>query len=89
MPVIVTTHIPALPPEAYDETARRLAGALRASEGFIAHAASADAAGLTVVELWEAEASWRRFFDAHVRPGLPGDLPEPTVAELRNAILAG
>ena len=88
MPVIITTHIPALPAEAYDETARLLADPLRRSDGFIAHAARADAEGVTVTELWEAEEDWRRFFDAYVGPNMPEGLPAPTVVEQRNAIAA-
>lgn len=54
MPVMVTTRIPGLPAETYDQTAAHLAGPLRDTDGFIAHAASADAHGVTVTELWEA-----------------------------------
>jgi heme-degrading monooxygenase HmoA len=87
MPVLVTTRIPGLPAEAYDETAAQLAGALRSTEGFIAHAGSADVDGVTVTELWEKEADWAGFFETHVRPNLPESLPAPTVVEIRQTIL--
>lgn len=73
--------------EAYDETAAHLAGPLRGADGFIAHAATADADGVTVTELWEAEGDWSRFFETHVKPNVPATLPPPTVVEMRNTIL--
>jgi heme-degrading monooxygenase HmoA len=87
MPVIVTTRLQGMPPQAYDETATHLTDALRAADGFIAHAATADGGGVTVTELWDDEADWQRFFDAHVKPHVPAELPPPAVVELRNAIV--
>jgi heme-degrading monooxygenase HmoA len=87
MPVLVTTRIPGLPAEAYDETAAHLAGPLRGAEGFIAHAAAADSDGVTVTELWEKEADWMGFFETYVKPNLPETLPAPTMVEIRNTIL--
>lgn len=87
MPVIVTTRLQGMPPQAYDQTATQLAAALRTADGFIAHAATADHDGITVTELWDDAADWQRFFDAHVKPNVPPELPPPAVVELRNAIL--
>lgn len=86
MPVIVTTRLEGMPPQAYDQTAGHLADALRTAEGFIAHAAATDEEGVTVTELWEDAGHWQRFFDTHVKPNIPSELPAPTVVELRNAI---
>lgn len=87
MPVLVTTRLQGMPPQAYDQIAVHLADALRAADGFIAHAATADDDGVTVTELWDDAGDWRRFFDAHVRPNVPAELAPPAVVELRNAIL--
>jgi hypothetical protein len=87
MTVIVTTRIPGLPAEAYDETSTHLAAPLRSASGFIAHVAQADAEGVTVTELWSEQADWQQFFDTYVKPNLPPTLPAPTVVEQRNAIL--
>jgi hypothetical protein len=87
MPVLVTTRLQGMPPHAYDQTAIHLADALRAADGFVAHAATADDDGVTVTELWDDTADWQRFFDAHVKPNLPAELPPPSVVELRNAIV--
>jgi heme-degrading monooxygenase HmoA len=76
-----------MPPQAYDQTASQLAGALRAADGFIAHAATADDDGVTVTELWADAVDWQRFFDAHVKPNVPAELPPPAVVELRNTIV--
>jgi heme-degrading monooxygenase HmoA len=87
MPVIVTTRLEGMPTQAYDQTADHLAHALRAADGFIAHAAAADGDGVTVIELWDDAGDWQRFFDVHVKPNVPRDLPPPAVVELRNAIV--
>jgi hypothetical protein len=87
MPVMVTTRLQGMPPEAYDETAGHLAAPLRGATGFIAHAATADADGVTITELWHAEGDWRRFFDAQVKPNLPHTVQPPDIVELRNAIV--
>jgi heme-degrading monooxygenase HmoA len=87
MTVLVTTRIPSLPGEAYDQTAAALAEPLRAAPGFIAHAATVDDGGVTVTELWDASDDWRAFFEANVKPSLPDTLPPPETVELRNAIL--
>jgi heme-degrading monooxygenase HmoA len=87
MPVLVTTRIPGLPAEAYDETAAHLAGPLRGAQGFIAHAGAADPDGVTVTELWEQEADWLGFFETYVKPNLPETLPAPSVVEIRNTIV--
>lgn len=88
MSVLVTTRIPDLPGDAYDQIAAQLAEPLRAADGFIAHAASSSRDGVTVTELWEARADWQRFFEANVEPNLPAGLPAPTITEVRNTILA-
>jgi quinol monooxygenase YgiN len=87
MPVIVTTRLDGMPTQAYDQTADHLADALRAADGFIAHAAAADGDGVTVIELWDDAGDWQRFFDVHVKPNVPRDLPPPAVVGLRNAIV--
>ena len=87
MSAMVTTRIPGLPGEAYDQIASQLDGALRNAPGFIAHAATVDPDGITVTELWEAEANWQQFFDTYVKPNLPAGVPTPSVTNLRNTIV--
>jgi hypothetical protein len=87
MSVIVTTRLQGLPPQAYDETSAQLEGVLRNADGFIAHAATVDSDGVSVVELWDAADDWERFFATYVKPNLPDDLPPPVVVEVRNTIL--
>jgi hypothetical protein len=83
----VTTRIPGLPAETYDRTAAHLAGHLRDADGFIAHAASTDAHGVTATELWEAQTHRDQFLEKYVKPNLPVTLPPPTVVDIRNTIL--
>jgi heme-degrading monooxygenase HmoA len=87
MTVIVTTQLHGLPPEGYDASAAHLAAPLRDADGFIAHAATVDPDGVTVTELWRSADDWQRFFDAHVKPSLPAELPPPAIVEARNTIL--
>jgi heme-degrading monooxygenase HmoA len=83
----VTTRIPSLPGEIYDQTAAALAEPLRGAPGFLAHVATVDDDGVTVTELWEAPSDWQAFFEAYVQPNLPDTLPPPETVELRNAIV--
>jgi heme-degrading monooxygenase HmoA len=86
MAITVTTHLPGLPAEAYDSIAAQQAEPLRAAPGFVSHAATVSAEGVTVVETWEERENWQQFFDERVKPHLPPGLPAPTVVELHNVI---
>lgn len=88
MSVMVVTRIPGLPAEAYEEIVSNLEEPLRAAPGFLSHAGAADADGVTVTELWDDEADWRRFFEANVEPNLPPGLPAPEVVALRRVVMA-
>jgi hypothetical protein len=85
MAVLVTTHLPGLPAEAYDSIASQQAEPLRAARGFVSHAATVSAEGVTVVETWSAREDWQQFFEERVKPHLPPGVSQ-TVAELHNVI---
>ncbi len=79
----MTQHVPGMPAEAYDQTTAQVGDTLRGAPGFISHAGVVDADGVTVTELWETREQWQTYFDEHVKPHLPPDLPEPSFTELR------
>lgn len=87
MSVMVTTRIPGLPAGVYDQVIGALEQPLRAAPGFVFHAGAADADGVTVTEVWDEEADWRRFFEASVQPNLPPGLPAPEVVAVRRAVV--
>ena len=86
MPIVMTQNVPGMPGEMYDQIISALADPLSHASGFVSHAAVAGADGVTVTEIWESKDQWAAWFDASVRPHLPPGVPEPTIAEVRNAI---
>jgi len=89
MSVMVTTRIPGLPAETYDGIVTSLEQTLRGATGFVAHAGLADDDGVTVIELWDEEDDWRRFFETNVQSNLPPGLPAPEIVSVRRVLLAG
>ena len=50
-------------------------------EGILAHAAGSTADGFCVIEWWNSESEWDRFFAERLRPAFEkvGDIPQPQV----------
>ena len=63
-------------------------GDLQSAKGFIAHYAFLEGDGLTVSELWDTQADHDAFFDEHIRPKLPQEIPTPAVFEVLNTATA-
>ncbi|RZL73428.1 MAG: hypothetical protein EOP32_36845 [Rhodococcus sp. (in: high G+C Gram-positive bacteria)] len=61
---------------------------LQSAKGFIAHYAFLEGDGLTVSEIWDTQADHDAFFDEHIRPKLPQEIPSPAVFVVLNAITA-
>ena len=79
MTVLMTSEMPGVTPDGYDRLAAAQLGSLRATDGFIAHAAGPVDGGFRVTELWESEDAHATWFDAHVAPTLPAGSPPPDV----------
>jgi hypothetical protein len=52
-------------------------------EGLLAHAAGSTSDGFCVVEWWDSEAAWDKFFAERLAPafGKVGDIPQPQVTQ--------
>lgn len=86
MAISITNHAPGMTAEIYDGVMANAREPMKASEGFISHAATVTDDGVTVTEVWESREQWQQWFDSSVRPHLPPGAPEPTVTELHNAL---
>ncbi|EKT80481.1 hypothetical protein Rwratislav_00280 [Rhodococcus wratislaviensis IFP 2016] len=61
---------------------------LQSAKGFIAHYAFLEGDGLTVSEIWDTQADHDAFFDEHIKPKLPQEIPTPAVFEVLGATTA-
>ena len=80
MPIMITSDLAGATQNDYEHLAAGLLAALKAANGFIAHAAGPIEGGYQVSELWESEEAHRAWFEAYVVPFLPAGAPRPTVA---------
>ncbi|KXF49522.1 hypothetical protein AXA44_24195 [Rhodococcus sp. SC4] len=61
---------------------------LQSAKGFVAHYAFLEGDGLTVSEIWDTQADHDAFFDEHIKPKLPQEIPTPAVFEVLGATTA-
>jgi heme-degrading monooxygenase HmoA len=80
MPIMMTSDLAGATHDDYEHLAAALLAALKAADGFIAHAAGPIEGGYQVSELWESEEAHHAWFETHVIPSLPAGAPRPTVA---------
>ena len=87
MPVLMIGEVPDLTEEIYAGMIGQLSPLMRASNGFIAHAAGPSPnGGWRVVEIWESEEDGEKWFDENVKPNLPPDIaPDRTYYPLHTA----
>ena len=87
MAVLAATVITGLDSATYDQMASGLGQALTATPGLRSHMAYPAHAGWTVVEVWDNEAAFQTFFDAHEQANVPPGT-EPILIELHNMLKA-
>ena len=62
-------------------------------DGILAHAAGSTDAGFCVIEWWQSEAHWDKFFADRLRPAFEavGEIPQPQVTrfEVHSSYVAG
>ena len=62
-------------------------------DGILAHAAGSTDAGCCVIEWWQSEAHWDKFFADRLRPAFEavGEIPQPQVTrfEVHSSYVAG
>jgi hypothetical protein len=87
MPVLMIGEVPNLTEEVYAGMIGQLMPVMRASNGFISHAAGpSPTGGWRVVEVWESEEDSEKWFNENVKPNLPpGVTPNRTSYPLHTA----
>jgi len=88
MSVVVRHHAPGMTADQYSAIADVTMADLQSAKGFIAHYAFLEGDGLTVSEIWDTQADHDAFFNEHIRPKLPQEIPTPAVFEVLNAATA-
>lgn len=88
MSVVVRHHAPGMTADQYSAIADGTMGDLQSAKGFIAHHAFLEGDGLTVSEIWDTQADHDAFFDEHIKPKLPQEIPTPAVFEVLNTTAA-
>jgi heme-degrading monooxygenase HmoA len=64
----------------YDQIAPPLVAQLTKQPGFLLHVTYEDAAGFVVAELWETQEQHDTWFDANVKPNVPGEISQEVIA---------
>lgn len=88
MSVVIRHHAPGMTADQYSGIAEVTLDELESATGFVAHYAFLEGDGLTVSEIWDTQADHDAFFDEHIKPKLPQEIPTPAVFEVLNAITA-
>ncbi len=88
MTILMTSDMPGVTQEGYDQMVAALGPLLTATPGFLTHVAGPIDGGFRVTELWESEAAHTEWYTTHVAPGVPGDAPQPriTVQEITKSL---
>ena len=74
MAVLMTAHIPGATKEMIDGM-RPLLELIRSAKGFVLHANGPAPGGWRVTEVWDTQADFEAWFEAHVKPAFPEDGP--------------
>lgn len=88
MSVAIRHHAPGMTVDQYSAIADVTLDELQSAKGFVAHYAFLEGDGLTVSEIWDTQVDHDAFFDVHIKPKLPQEIPTPAVFEVLNAITA-
>jgi heme-degrading monooxygenase HmoA len=79
MAVLIRHRTTGLGPADYDEIAPRLVPLLKQQPGFLLHVSYEDAQGFVVGEIWESQQQHDTWFDANVKPNVPGEITQEVV----------
>jgi heme-degrading monooxygenase HmoA len=67
-------------PAQYDEASPPLVEKLKTQPGFLLHVSYDDADGFVVAEVWETQEQHDTWFDANVKPNVPGEITQEVLA---------
>jgi heme-degrading monooxygenase HmoA len=89
MAVLMTAHIPGATQEMIDGMSPILEN-LRGQKGFVVHANGPAPGGWRVTEVWDSQADFEAWFEAHVKPAFSegGPMPSITFDELNEVVTA-
>ncbi len=76
---VLIRHRASMTPAQYDETAPALIEMLKKQPGFLIHVAYEDASGFVVAEVWETQEQHDAWFDANVKPNVPGEITQEVI----------
>jgi heme-degrading monooxygenase HmoA len=63
----------------YDEVSPALVELLKKQPGFLLHVSYEDARGFVVAEVWETQEQHDTWFDAYVKPNVPGEITQEAI----------
>jgi len=78
MPVLIR-HRAAMTPAQYDEVSPSLVELIKKQPGFLLHVSYEDASGFVVAEVWETQEQHDTWFDANVKPNVPGEITQEVI----------
>ena len=76
---VLIRHRAAMTPAQYDEVSPALVEILKQQPGFLLHVSYEDAGGFVVSELWETQEQHDTWFEAHVKPNVPGEITQEVI----------
>ena len=78
MPVLIR-HRAAMNAAEYDEVSPPLVELIKKQPGFLLHVSYEDAGGFVVAEVWETQEQHDTWFDANVKPNVPGEITQEVI----------
>lgn len=78
MPVLIRHRAP-MNAAQYDEVSPALVELLKKEPGFVLHVSYEDASGFVVAEVWETQEQHDTWFDANVKPNVPGEITQEVI----------
>jgi quinol monooxygenase YgiN len=89
MAVLMTGHLPGATQETMNGL-RPLLEKVRTAKGFVVHASGPVPGGWRVTEVWDSQADFEAWFEAHVKPAFPDGAPLPSITfdELSDVVTA-
>jgi hypothetical protein len=63
----------------YDQASALLAAMVKKQPGFIMHVAYPSPGGFSVGEIWESQGQYETWFNANVKPNVPGEIKQEVI----------
>jgi quinol monooxygenase YgiN len=79
MAVLMTAQLPGGTKEMIDGMTSQLGEPMRNAHGFILHTNGPAPGGWRVTEVWNSQADFETWFEAHVKPAFPEGAPAPSI----------